>query len=341
MTAPARPAEETIRRLHADFAAQLPQRFAHMQTHYQRAAAGDREQRVLLQRALHSLVGAAGTFGCTELSNQARQLEALASKEPLPVAELFVPALLALADHTGPDAVVSLVEVAALSAVAQHALFYVSATTDAHELVDQLGKFQLPVTVYRSIEELRQPLQSAGTVLAVIIDIGADLPFESTILRSLDAGLLRSHTLIIVSSRREFSRMNAELTAAILDIDQFKAVNDQYGHQVGDTVLKGLTQLLRQRLRKTDLIGRIGGEEFMAAPPETEQTAAWALLDDIRQQFAQINYLGTSGRLYVSFSAGLAPWHAGQPTNAWLSTLDKLLYQAKAAGRNRVVMAAD
>ena len=136
-------------------------------------------------------------------------------------------------------------------------------------------------------------------------------------------------------------RLREPLTGAVLDIDHFKHINDADGHQVGDTVLKGLTQFLRQRLRKSDLIGRMGGEEFMIVFPETAQEAAWALLDDIRAQFCKFDYIGSRGRLHVSFSAGLAEWQPDQPLAGWLQEIDRLLYAAKAAGRNRVLTATD
>ncbi|NQD36568.1 diguanylate cyclase [Permianibacter sp. IMCC34836] len=149
---------------------------------------------------------------------------------------------------------------------------------------------------------------------------------------------------LFVGIEREMSRsrrLQEPLTGAVLDIDHFKQINDADGHHVGDTVLKGLTQFLRQRLRKTDLIGRMGGEEFMIVFPETGQAAAWALLDDIRAQFGKFDYLGSRGRLHVSFSAGLAEWLPGQSLADWLHEIDRLLYAAKAAGRNRVLTAED
>lgn len=138
---------------------------------------------------------------------------------------------------------------------------------------------------------------------------------------------------------REFARarrLQVPLSAAVIDIDRFKQVNDSQGHQVGDTVLKGLTQLLRQRLRKSDLIGRLGGEEFLVVLPETDLTTAWALLDDIRDQFSSFDFIGISGRLQVTFSAGISQWRE-QSATVWLAEMDERLYAAKAAGRNRIV----
>lgn len=144
---------------------------------------------------------------------------------------------------------------------------------------------------------------------------------------------------LMVGVEREFARacrLQVPLSAAVIDIDRFKQVNDSQGHQVGDTVLKGLTQLLRQRLRKSDLIGRLGGEEFLVVLPETDLTTAWALLDDIREQFSSFDFIGVSGRLHVTFSAGISEWRE-QSATVWLAEMDERLYAAKSAGRNRIV----
>ncbi|HEX4911587.1 MAG TPA: diguanylate cyclase [Permianibacter sp.] len=148
---------------------------------------------------------------------------------------------------------------------------------------------------------------------------------------------------LMLGVEREFARarrLNAPLSAAVIDIDRFKQVNDSQGHQVGDTVLKGLTQLLRQRLRKSDLIGRLGGEEFLVVLPETDLTTAWALLDDIREQFSNFDFIGVSGRLHVTFSAGISQWRE-QSATLWLAEMDERLYAAKSAGRNRIVGRGD
>ncbi|MFZ5844372.1 MAG: diguanylate cyclase [Pseudomonadota bacterium] len=144
---------------------------------------------------------------------------------------------------------------------------------------------------------------------------------------------------LMVGVEREFARarrLQVPLSAAVIDIDRFKQVNDSQGHQVGDTVLKGLTQLLRQRLRKSDLIGRLGGEEFLVVLPETDLTTAWALLDDIREQFSSFDFIGVNGRLHVTFSAGISEWR-GHSATVWLAEMDERLYAAKSGGRNRIV----
>ncbi|MDO2321512.1 diguanylate cyclase, partial [Escherichia coli] len=80
------------------------------------------------------------------------------------------------------------------------------------------------------------------------------------------------------------------LSFAMLDIDHFKQVNDRFGHPMGDRVIKGLALFLKQRLRKTDHIGRYGGEEFAVVLPDTDLDAARLVLDEIRQRFAEIHY---------------------------------------------------
>lgn len=129
---------------------------------------------------------------------------------------------------------------------------------------------------------------------------------------------------------------------AILDLDHFKAVNDNYGHPVGDRVLKSLAALLKSRLRKTDLIGRLGGEEFGVLLPHTRGEAAVALLDELRDAFSGVHqHAEDGGEFRLSLSCGVAEYRLGQSSERIYVVADQALYLAKQAGRNRVVLAAD
>lgn len=131
------------------------------------------------------------------------------------------------------------------------------------------------------------------------------------------------------------------LSAAVLDVDHFKSVNDRHGHAVGDKVLKALSQLLRRRLRRGDVVGRIGGEEFMIVLADTGEAAACEVLDDLRQAFGQFEFDAGAGRFQCSFSCGVAEFDpatgAGGVSHRLIDAADCAMYAAKAAGRNRVV----
>lgn len=130
------------------------------------------------------------------------------------------------------------------------------------------------------------------------------------------------------------------LTVAMIDIDHFKAVNDTYGHPVGDQVIRGLAWLLKGRLRSVDLIGRYGGEEFLIALPGISPEQATSVIDRIRGDFCTLPHSHASGALYSSFSAGVAAFPMVETAAALTEAADGALLQAKRLGRNRVEQAA-
>jgi diguanylate cyclase (GGDEF)-like protein len=133
-------------------------------------------------------------------------------------------------------------------------------------------------------------------------------------------------------------RKGTPVTLAMLDIDHFKAVNDRYGHAVGDLVISSIAMLLRQRLRHSDIVGRYGGEEFAVVLPDCSISDACLLLDDIRQRFSEVHFKHEGQDFTCTLSAGLAtstrfPDHSGAKL---LVAADQALYLAKRGGRNRV-----
>jgi diguanylate cyclase (GGDEF)-like protein len=133
-------------------------------------------------------------------------------------------------------------------------------------------------------------------------------------------------------------RRNGKLCFAMIDIDKFKNVNDTYGHPAGDRVIKSLSNLLRQRLRRTDVIGRYGGEEFAVILEDTEADNALILLDEIRANFSGIKHQSEGREFYSTFSCGLAAFPQCPDENFLASTADKALYEAKDSGRNKVIL---
>lgn len=126
------------------------------------------------------------------------------------------------------------------------------------------------------------------------------------------------------------------LTVAMIDIDHFKAINDTYGHPVGDQVIRGLAWLLKGRLRSVDLIGRYGGEEFMIALPGVALQQAAPVIDRIRSDFGALPHAHRGGALNATFSAGIACYPVVQTAAGLTEAADRALLQAKSLGRNRV-----
>ena len=133
------------------------------------------------------------------------------------------------------------------------------------------------------------------------------------------------------------ARTGRPMSFAMIDIDNFKQTNDRYGHPVGDRVLKNLARFLRQRLRKSDVIGRYGGEEFAIIMANTECDNAFQVLQRLREEFSSIETEADLDSFHVTFSAGVACIPDRQNTRELLLAADRALYRAKAQGRNRVV----
>ena len=128
---------------------------------------------------------------------------------------------------------------------------------------------------------------------------------------------------------------SAPLSVIMFDVDDFKQVNDAYGHHVGDKVLIDACDMVARRLRKSDVLGRWGGEEFIILLPNTNQSQAVAVAEELRDTLA--NQQGV--RMHITASFGVLEYHPDDDVAGMLQRVDDLLYQAKAAGKNRVVAA--
>ncbi len=132
------------------------------------------------------------------------------------------------------------------------------------------------------------------------------------------------------------SRYQRPLSILIFDIDHFKRVNDEFGHQVGDRLLQQLARLTRERVRETDLLGRWGGEEFLIICPETDLTGARRLAELLHQVIGEHEFTAIH---HLSCSFGVAQWQDGETAAQLFRRGDDALYRAKAAGRDRVEVA--
>ncbi|MEW8015009.1 MAG: diguanylate cyclase [Candidatus Sedimenticola endophacoides] len=133
-------------------------------------------------------------------------------------------------------------------------------------------------------------------------------------------------------------RYDGSLSMAMIDVDRFKRLNDTYGHAVGDRVLRGLTDIFRRELRVNDILGRIGGEEFVVVLPETNEEMAHAVLERLRIAVEQWHCKIDGGEVRASVSIGFSMVDE-QVTSMEeiLRRCDLAMYEAKGQGRNRVV----
>jgi diguanylate cyclase (GGDEF)-like protein len=141
--------------------------------------------------------------------------------------------------------------------------------------------------------------------------------------------------LVIEASR--VAREGGALSAIMADLDHFKRVNDDHGHATGDRVLAAFGALLRSMTRKTDVVARYGGEEFTVLLPHTRLEHAAAKAEGLRKALAALRF--DPPGLAVTSSFGAAELMPGEAGDAMLARADRALYEAKAAGRDRVVCA--
>ncbi|MEW6169524.1 MAG: GGDEF domain-containing protein [Pseudomonadota bacterium] len=150
-----------------------------------------------------------------------------------------------------------------------------------------------------------------------------------------------------VLNRRAFLARSLELLAStrsdatalmVLDIDNFKALNDSHGHAAGDAVLRQFARLIAAQLRPQDLFARVGGEEFWVLLPDTDAAGAQALAERLRAAVENAAMLFGRTRLAVTVSIGVSPVHEADISGA-LAAADRAMYEAKSRGRNQVIAA--
>ncbi|HJV87659.1 MAG TPA: diguanylate cyclase [Noviherbaspirillum sp.] len=185
---------------------------------------------------------------------------------------------------------------------------------------------------------LTMPITPAHLVSALSSRAQRYRELRGLIMRDGLTGLL-NHSAFKENLVREVARARRSgtpLALAMLDLDHFKRVNDNYGHPVGDQVIRAVARLLQQRLRRGDIIGRYGGEEFAVIMPATPSAVAALVLDQIRESFSHIRHHSELEDFTATFSAGVAGLDAEGDADALLETADAALYRAKDGGRNRI-----
>ncbi len=139
-----------------------------------------------------------------------------------------------------------------------------------------------------------------------------------------------------VIKEAEYERYNRNFSVIMFDLDHFKSVNDNYGHDAGDAVLAAFAKILKREARTVDIVGRFGGEEFMAILGDTDTTGGVIFADKVRKQVQKARFMYKGERIAVTVSCGVAERVKYVNLESVLKSSDDLLYKAKKDGRNRV-----
>jgi len=208
-------------------------------------------------------------------------------------------------------------------------IIYLSSETD--------GERQLAALVKGGDDFLTKPITDTALIVAVFARAQRARQLAEMMTKDSLTGLLQ-HARVKERLSHELQRSERTgeaLTVVMLDIDHFKKVNDNYGHLIGDQVISSLANLLKQQLRKTDIIGRYGGEEFLLILPDCNQQQAFDLLEQLRQSFANLPFSFDHQNFHCTFSAGISQAKATDETDQLIAQADKALYSSKHAGRNQ------
>lgn len=149
----------------------------------------------------------------------------------------------------------------------------------------------------------------------------------------------RHMTQLLRAEQVRQQRTGLVMSVVLLDLDLFKRINDSFGHQAGDTVLRTFAHSVLPGLRTSDVLARWGGEEFLLMLPDTAPGEALQCVERMRAILAQVPFDEIDPGLRLSFSAGLAACHPGESIEEVIELADQALYRAKQAGRSRTILA--
>ena len=210
-------------------------------------------------------------------------------------------------------------------------IIYLSAETDIRKQIKALLK--------AGDDFVTKPISDNSLVASVLARAQRARLLSTALSRDSLTGLLKHADIkeqIAIEVERT-ARNGGSACVVMLDLDNFKQVNDRYGHAIGDNVIRALSNLLRQRLRRIDSLGRYGGEEFTVVLPDCNLEQAKHILDEIRQRFAELPFMAHDSSFNVTFSAGIAQSNSQSNANQLIELADQAMYAAKAAGRNQVL----
>ncbi len=198
-------------------------------------------------------------------------------------------------------------------------------------------------SAHRSGEELSRLREQVESANQQIVQLQRELDETSELVRHdpLTGALNRKG--LDEALEREIARMRrfgTSLSLALLDVDNFKQINDAHGHVVGDNALRHLARVVKDTLRPQDSIARYGGEEFLILLPETEPEQAQIILIRLQRELTRRYFLAQHEHLLITFSAGIACLGDTEDPMKAIERADKAMYAAKRAGKNRVMNSA-
>ncbi len=223
----------------------------------------------------------------------------------------------------------------------------ISATKDISELESVLGEVMretrnIQINAQRSRDELRVTQQQVQESEARIRELENELAATSDLVRHDQlTGVLNRRGLeeIFGKEMARASRHETTLCVALLDIDNFKKLNDSLGHDAGDEALIHLARVCRDTLRPQDTVARYGGEEFIILLPDTSLDEASIALTRLQRELTKKFFLHGNDKVLITFSAGVTPLRMDDNQASAIKRADEAMYNAKQSGKNRAITA--
>jgi diguanylate cyclase len=211
-------------------------------------------------------------------------------------------------------------------------------------LIDELmsDTRSMQVDMLRSRDELLEARQQAQNAEQRVHELEGELERVSGQVREDQLTGALNRRGMEDAMEREIARAKRSkkpLCVAVLDVDNFKRLNDTHGHSAGDAALVHLAKVIKHTVRPTDVIARFGGEEFVIILTETGQGEAVKVVQRLQRELTRRFFLHNNERLLITFSAGVAEYRQGDSDESLFQRADKAMYQAKVQGKNRVVPA--
>lgn len=209
--------------------------------------------------------------------------------------------------------------------------------SDGYQSLARQKELTLTEQMNRHLRQLEKVARISDRYQHMMRDLNLALQEAST--HDALTGLPNRRLLIDrLKEETERHRRNGNVfSLAMLDIDRFKLINDQYGHDSGDAVLIEVARVLDAEIREHDLCGRWGGEEFLVLLPETDQQTAGHVMERLRLAVEQLQVRVGTAALSVTVSIGLAEQHPGNNYSETINRADTALLEAKRSGRNRLL----
>jgi diguanylate cyclase (GGDEF)-like protein len=214
-------------------------------------------------------------------------------------------------------------------------IIYLSAETDINR--------QMAALLKAGDDFITKPISDNALTAAVFSRVQRARSLSMALSRDSLTGLLKHADIKeqVALEVERAQRSGKPASVVMLDLDHFKQVNDSYGHAAGDNVIRALANLMRQRLRRIDSIGRYGGEEFVAVLPDCPAQQARRIFDEVRQRFSALSFHAGAHTFSVTLSAGIGETDTTTSAGLLLERADRALYDAKHNGRDQVRIAHD